>query len=167
MNVYKQYDQEQLNNQYNVRLHVPDYTAYFERWEKLSRQTEKEHAVLNDTAFGTHPEERLDIFPFQKPISKTLIFIHSGYWHLLDKSLFHFIAGHFLIYDITTVLINYPLAPAASMDTIVLSCRKAIRWLHDNITEFNGNPSDLYVFSHSGDTNHAVVIRTAGKKQFA
>ena len=158
MNVYKQYDQEQLNNQYNVRLHVPDHTAYFERWEKLSRQTEKEHTVLKNISFGTHPEERLDIFPSQKPISKTLVFIHGGYWHLLDKSLFHFIAGHLLRYDITTVLINYPLAPAASIDTIVLSCRKAIRWLHDNITEFNGNPSDLYVLGHSAGGHLALMM---------
>ena len=115
MVIYKQYNQLQLDAQYNNRLHVPDYGNYFQRWEKLSRQTEKEHTVFKDISYGNHPRERLDIFPAATPNAKTLVFIHGGYWHLLDKSLFHFLATPFLKYNVTTVLITYPLAPAASL----------------------------------------------------
>ena len=111
MNVYKHYNQEQLNDQYNTRLQVPDYAVYFDRWERLSRQTAEDHTILKDIPYGDHPKERLDIFPSKIPHSKTLVFIHGGYWHLLDKSMFHFLAGHFLKYNVTTVLMNYPLAP--------------------------------------------------------
>src|SRR4030095_15667937 len=149
MTVYKHYDQEQLNDQYNNRLHVPDYAEYFDRWEKLSTETEKEHTVLKNIFFGDYPRECLDIYPAAIPFAKTVIFIHGGYWHLLDKTLFHFLAAPFLKHDVTTVFINYPLAPKASMDFIVSSCRKAIRWLHDNAVRFNGNPSQLYVIGHS------------------
>ncbi len=111
MNVYKHYNQEQLNDQYNTRLQVPDYAGYFDRWERLSRQTAEQNTIVKDISFGTHPDERLDIFPSKIHHSKTLVFIHGGYWHLLDKTMFHFLAGHFLKYNVTTVLINYPLAP--------------------------------------------------------
>jgi arylformamidase len=158
MIIYKRYNQEQLDNQYNNRAHVPDYADYFERWEKLSRQTETEHTVFRNIFFGDHPEESLDIFPAEGPPSKTMIFIHGGYWYLLDKSLFHFLAATFLKQNVTTVLINYPLAPAASMDAIVSSSRKAIKWLHKNIGRFNGDPSQIYVMGHSAGGHLASML---------
>lgn len=158
MTVYKHYNQEQLNNQYNNRLHVPDYADYFERWEKQSRQTEKEYTIVKNIFFGTHREECLDIFPAEDPLAKTMIFIHGGYWHLFNKTSFYFLAPTFLKHHVTTVFINYPLAPAASIDTIVLSCSKAIRWLHDNVMRFNGNPAQMYVMGHSAGAHLASIL---------
>lgn len=166
MQVYKHYNREQLNNQYNTRLHVPDYADYFDRWEKLSRQTEQGHAIFKNIFYGPHPLECLDIFPSSNPLSKTLIFIHGGYWHLLDKSLFHFIAAEFLKYSITTVFINYPLVPAVSMNEIVSSCKLAIHWLHENIIRFNGDPSQLYVLGHSAGGHLASMLTTYENMNF-
>ncbi len=166
MTVYKHYSQEQLNNQYNNRLHVPDYADYFGRWEKLSRQTEKEHTVIKNIFFGNHPEECLDIFPAENSLAKTMIFIHGGYWYLLDKSLFHFLAATFLKHHITSVFINYPLAPATPMDVIVWSCRKAIQWLHDNVMYFNGDPSQMYVIGHSAGGHLASMLLVNGNANF-
>src|SRR5579862_6501611 len=158
MMVYKHYSQEQLNDQYNNRLHVPDYAGYFERWERLSRRTEKEHDVLKDILFGIYPKESLDIFPSEKPDSKTLIFIHGGYWHLFDKTMFHFIAAAFLKVGVTTVFLNYPLAPENSIGQIVLSCGNAIRWLHQNIKRFNGSPAQMHVMGHSAGGHLASML---------
>ena len=158
MSVYKHYSQEQLDNQYNTRLLVPDYAEYFERWEKLSRQTEKEHTVFKNVSYGDHSQETLDIFPAEKTLSKTLVFIHGGYWHLLDKEMFHFLASGFLEHNITTVLINYPLAPHSSIDEIVSSCRRGMQWLQDNVKRFNGDPSQLYILGHSAGGHLASML---------
>ncbi|MES1222684.1 MAG: alpha/beta hydrolase [Bacteroidota bacterium] len=166
MQVYKHYSQEQLNNQYNTRLHVPDFADYFDRWEKLSRQTELEYTVFKNISFGTHPLECLDIFPAATPLSKTLIFIHGGYWHLLDKSLFHFIAAEFLKHNVTTVFINYPLAPDVSMNEIVSSCRLAVHWLHENVIRFGGDSSQLYLLGHSAGGHLATMLMTEGSTNF-
>jgi len=166
MNVYKHYNQQQLNNQYNTRLQVPDYADYFNRWERQSRQTAEHNTILKDIAFGDHPEERLDIFPSKIPHSKTLVFIHGGYWHLLDKSIFHFLAEHFLKYNVTTVLINYPLAPKSSLDEIVVSCRKSLRWLHDNIIRYNGDSNDLFLMGHSAGGHLASMMLIEEEAKF-
>ena len=166
MNVYKHYNQEQLNNQYNTRLQVPDYADYFDRWERLSRQTADQNTILKDIPFGAHPEELLDIFPSNIPHSKTLVFIHGGYWHLLDKTMFHFLAGHFLNYNVTTVLINYPLAPRSSINEIVAACRKALRWIHENIIRFNGNPEELYLMGHSAGGHLASMLMVEENAKF-
>jgi len=166
MNVYKHYNQQQLNNQYNTRLQVPDYADYFDRWERQSRQTAEYNTILKDIAFGDHPEERLDIFPSRNSHSKTLVFIHGGYWHLLDKSIFHFLAEHFLKYNVTTVLINYPLAPKSFLDEIVVSCRKALRWLHDNIIRYNGDSNDLFLMGHSAGGHLASMMLIEEEAKF-
>jgi arylformamidase len=166
MNVYKQYNQQQLNDQYNTRLQVPDYANYFDRRERISRQTTAHHTILKDIPYGDHPKEDLDIFLSKIPHSKALVFIHGGYWHLLDKTMFHFLAGHFLKYNVTTVLVNYPLAPLSSIDEIVSSNRKALQWIHDNIASFNGDPNELYVLGHSAGGHLASMLLVEEKAKF-
>lgn len=166
MPIYKQYDQAALDSQYNNRLRVPGYATWLKRWELLSRQTEKEYKVVKDIAYGKLSRERLDIYPAAQPQSKTLIFIHGGYWQKLDKEMFHFIAGAFQRYQVTTVLIAYPLAPAASIDQIVTSCRDAIHWLYQTISSFNGNPGELYLAGHSAGGHLAVMLAETGWDQF-
>jgi arylformamidase len=165
MVIYKKYNKEELDLQYNNRFHVPDFEKYLQRGESLSRQTEKKYNVVKDLSYGNNPLECLDVFPSPNPGSKTLIFIHGGYWQRLDKSSFHFVAGSFADYGITTVLINYPLAPAVSMDQIVLSCRNAVSWIHKNIAQWNGDPDQIYIAGHSAGAHLATMIITNEEKQ--
>lgn len=158
MIIYKKYNQQELDLQYNNRFHVPDFENYLKTWEQLSRQAEKKFGVIKDIAYGDLSRECLDIFPSPNPGSKTLVFIHGGYWQRLDKSLFHFIAGSFVNYGITTVLINYPLAPAATMDQIVISCRNAVSWVHKNADQWNGDPNQIYIAGHSAGAHLASML---------
>ncbi len=80
--------------------------------------------------------------------------------------MFHFLAAHFLTYNVTTVLINYPLAPRSSINEIVASCRKALRWLHDNIINFNGDPAELYLLGHSAGGHLASMMLVGEEAKF-
>ena len=160
MIIYKKYNQQELDLQYNNRFHVPDFENYLQGWETLSRQAEKKHRVIKNIPYGDASRECLDIFPSAKPASKTLIFIHGGYWQRFDKTSFHFIAGAFARYNITTVLINYPLVPVVSMDRLVKSCRKAVDWAYDNITHMNGDSNQIYIAGHSAGAHLAAMLMT-------
>jgi arylformamidase len=137
-----------------------------ERWEMLSRQTEKEFPVIKNIPYGALPREQLDIYPSLHPSSKTLIFIHGGYWHKFDKSSFQFIGNAFRNYSITTVLINYPLAPVASIDQISASCRLAIHWLYQNISAYNGDPGQLYIAGHSAGGHLSATLLATDWRHF-
>lgn len=165
MIIYKKYDQEQLDLQYNNRFHVPDFENHLKQWESLSRIAEKKYSVIKDIPYGDRSREFLDIYPSSKTGSKTLIFIHGGYWQKFDKSSFHFIAGAFADYDITTVLLNYPLIPSVNMDQVVQSCHKAINWIHKNIAQWNGDPDQLYIMGHSAGGHLAATLMAKEKKQ--
>ncbi|MES1215970.1 MAG: alpha/beta hydrolase [Bacteroidota bacterium] len=160
MYIYKQYDKDTLDWQYNNRLHVPEYATHLERWTQLSNQTEKKLPLIKDIAYGRQPRQLLDIYPSAKPHSKILIFIHGGYWQRLDKSDFHFIAEAFSSYGITTVLVTYPLAPAASMDQIVSSCSEAVSWVYKNISQYSADPEQIYIAGHSAGGHLVAMMMT-------
>jgi arylformamidase len=160
MLIYKQYDQAALDRQYNNRLHVPDFATCIKRWRSLSRETENEYPVVKDIAYCKLSREQLDIYPSSQPSSKTLIFIHGGYWKKFDKADFQFIAKAFRAYGITTVLINYPLTPVVPIDQVLLSCRGAIHWLYKNIPAYNGDPDQLYIAGHSAGGQLAAMLMT-------
>jgi len=165
MIIYKKYNQEQLDLQYNNRFHVPDFENHLKQWESLSRIAEKKYSVIKDIPYGDRSREFLDIYPSSKTGSKTLIFIHGGYWQKFDKSSFHFIAGAFADYDITTVLLNYPLIPSVNMNEVVQSCHKAVDWIHSNISQWNGNTDQIYMAGHSAGGHLAAMLITREKMQ--
>nr|AGU10158.1 alpha/beta hydrolase fold [uncultured organism] len=160
MKIYKDYDQQQLDDQYNTRLRVPWYADYLNRWELSSRQANLQHAHVSDLAYGEDPLERLDVFPAPRPDAPVLVFIHGGYWHLLDKSMFDFLATFFVKKNVTTVVVNYPLAPAASLDQMVQSCDLALAWVELNIGTYNGDPKRIFVAGHSAGGQLAAMLLT-------
>ena len=80
--------------------------------------------------------------------------------------MFHFIANGFHVYGVTTVFLTYPFAPEASIDQIVLSCRKAIKWLYSNIHAFNRDADEMYVAGHSAGGHLAAMLMATDWKLF-
>lgn len=161
MVIYKNYDQAALDSQYNNRARVPEFEQMLRGWERDSEAWRRQVHFHADIAYGAHPREILDIFPASQPNAPVQVFIHGGYWRSLDKGLFHFIAGRFAQpHNITYVALNYPLTPQVTMDELVASCRRAIVWLYQNITLYNGNPDQICLSGHSAG-GHLVAMLMA------
>lgn len=158
MAIHPSYDPAWLDHQYNNRLHVPQFQDYLNRWERQSRETEAALPVTRDIRYGPLPRERLDIFAADTPAAKTLLFIHGGYWHLFDKTLFYFLARSFRARGITTLLLNYPRAPEHTPDQMVLSCRRAVQWLYHHGAAYGAPPHQLYVAGHSAGGHLAAML---------
>src|SRR4051812_23011353 len=120
---------------------------------------------VKDIRYGSLDREKLDLLPSPIPQSKTLVFIHGGYWHMLDKDLFRFIANGFHALGVTIVLLAYPLAPEYSIDQMVLSCRNALYWLYNNVAAYNGNPNELFVAGHSAGGHLAAMLMATDWKR--
>lgn len=160
MAVYKSYDQEGLDRQYNARATVPDFDQIVEHWKRRSQAFRQSNLRNADEQYGPHARERLDIFPAGEALAPTLVFFHGGYWQSMDKEVFQFIAAGFSRYGITTVFVNYPLAPEASMDKIIASCRQAMVWLHHNVAKHNGNPNNIHIAGHSAGGHIVAMLMT-------
>ncbi|MEO7767114.1 MAG: alpha/beta hydrolase [Ferruginibacter sp.] len=158
MTIYKQYMQAELDRQYNTRLQVPEFADYINGWELRSKQAEQQYPAVKNIAYGDLPREQLDIYPSSKPYAKGLVFIHGGYWQRFDKSFFQFVSMAFHSYDVTTVILNFPLAPAATIEQIGASCLKAVQWLQANLSSYNGDADQMYVAGHSAGAHLMTML---------
>ena len=160
MEVYKHYTQDELDAQYNNRAMVPDFARYVQQWQQKSETLRQHVHVVQDVRYGEHERERLDIFPAAQSQVPIQVFFHGGYWQAMQKEVFHFLASGFIQDGITTVLVNYPLAPQASMDDIIAACRRAIVWLYQHIADYHGDPERIYISGHSAG-GHIVAMLMA------
>lgn len=158
MIIYKSYDQEALDSQYNNRSRVANATQLLEQSERDSEALRERVQFQADVPYGLHPREILDIFPASRPGAPVHAFIHGGYWRSLEKRFCHFIADGFIHHNVTYVAVNYPLAPQVTMDALVASCRQAIAWLYPNIAGYNGDPDQIYISGHSAGGHLAAML---------
>jgi arylformamidase len=156
--IYRDYDQQALDAQYNNRARWPNYIDHFNNWTAWSRQTRGRLPSSLDVAFGEAPEERLDIFPAAQAAAPLYVFIHGGYWYSLDKEQYSFVAEGMRPHGVTTVVNNFALAPQASMDSIVDQNRKALAWLWRNAASFGCDNEKIYVCGHSAGGHLAVML---------
>lgn len=147
--VYKHFNQEELDGQYNLRARHPDFQSHFDWFEQESAAIRERMECRVDVAYGDSPLQNLDVFPAKKPGAPVQVFIHGGYWQAMDKSFFSFPAAPVVESGGAFVSINYELAPQATMDQIVAQTRRAMAWCYRNAESFNGNPGQLFGSGHS------------------
>ena len=158
--VYLGYRQEELDAQYNNRARYPEYKGYFEDWTDWSAKTRASLPARLDVAYGDLPCETLDIFPAEQANAPIQVMVHGGYWYSLDKQHESFVAEGLRPNGVTTVAINYGLAPEYRMDEIVRQNRAALAWIWRHAAEFGGDCDRIYTFGQSAG-GHLVLMLMA------
>ncbi len=156
--VYRNYNQEELDKQYNNRLRYPEYTDYFADWAKWSVETRKKLPCHCNIPYGDMPCETLDVFPAEEDNAPVQVMVHGGYWYSLDKSDDSFVAEGLRPNGVTTVVINYGLAPEYDMDEMVRQNRSAVAWFWRNAGEFGANRDRIYTVGQSAGGHLSVML---------
>ena len=89
--VYGNYDQEELDLEYDMRRRCPHFAETFASMDVHNKRTVSNFDCQLDVAFGKKPGEKLDIWPGRGG-SPILLFIHGCYWKAFYKNMFSFIA---------------------------------------------------------------------------
>ena len=143
-NVYKGFDQQELDIQYKAAATVPNMQDFIDDYISLSSIARDTLDCISDLRFGPSDTETLDLFPVPDAKNTPLfIFIHGGYWRMLSKNESSFMAPNLVKNGIAVASINYTLVPPANIDQIVAECRRAIKWLYDNSVNYNIEPIHL------------------------
>lgn len=149
--IYGKYDKKGLDAQYFLRPLVPDFQEYFDRYAAESATAREVLGGHIDILYGEQPGEKLDVFAPAggsggAPVH---VFIHGGYWQSMDKSDFNYVANGLTPRGAVTVVVNYTLAPEASLTEIVRQNRAALAWTWRNIGEYGGDANNIHVSGHS------------------
>lgn len=105
--------------------YVPGADALIARWAQTAADF-RESWGCEEISYGAGVREIADVFVPKATAKGTVIFIHGGYWHMLDKSyVSHFAAGP-LGRGWRVIVPSYPLCPDARISQIVESLRQLI-----------------------------------------
>ena len=104
--------------------------------------------------------QRLNVFAPSRSGEKkdVLIFIHGGNWNSGNRTLYSFFGSRMARKGIVTVVIDYPLSPAATYKEMALVAASAVKWVKENISSYGGNPDKIFVSGHSAGGHLAALI---------
>ncbi|MFM0287152.1 alpha/beta hydrolase [Paraburkholderia megapolitana] len=117
--LYRAMDRATLDTAYNNVKAAADFPGTLARFQEQSEALYREVPGQRDIRYGARPRQRLDWLPCGRPDAPTFIFIHGGYWQNCAKEDFAFVASGPLGRGFNVVLVEYTLAPVASMTQIV------------------------------------------------
>lgn len=105
--------------------------------------------------------QTLDVYAPAKGKGLPVVFwIHGGGWQAGDKSEVHTKPEVFNEKGFVFVSTNYRLLPKVDMATLTRDVAKAIRWVHDHIAEYGGDPKRLWIMGHSAGAQLAALLCT-------
>ena len=93
------------------------------------RATLKSHL---DLPYGARPNNKIDLYPADKPDAPCLVFIHGGYWQRNSRELFAMLVEGVAAHGWSVALPGYSLAPDVSLTDIVTEVPRALDWLAAN-----------------------------------
>lgn len=156
--VFRDYDQEALDRQLNLRARWPDHPQFFARWARDSAAVREGLPGHVDLAYGDSPAERLDLFPVVGGAPTPLLaFIHGGYWQALDKGDYSYMAPAFVEAGIAFASLNYGLAPETKIGDMIRQTRRALAWLHRHAGDYGIDPARIVVAGHSAGGHLAAM----------
>uniref|UniRef100_A0A7C2NXP1 Alpha/beta hydrolase n=1 Tax=Schlesneria paludicola TaxID=360056 RepID=A0A7C2NXP1_9PLAN len=110
---------------------------------------------------GGHERHVLDVYaPADGQHRPVVFWIHGGGWQAGDKSSVQLKPQAFVDRGFVFVSTNYRLLPNVEMEDIIRDIAKSIRWVHDHIAEYGGNPRQMLVMGHSAGAQLAALICT-------
>ena len=143
---------------FNPRVTFPNHVEYMRtRAETNARVLEKLERLPN-FRYGPNPLETLDIYPSKGGLSPVLVYIHGGYWRAGYKEDWTFVAEPLIECGATVVVLNYDLCPTVSLDELVSEIRRAIIWIYQNVKQYGGNPSKMYISGSSAGAHLCAMM---------
>jgi arylformamidase len=154
-------DPEEHEFQYNPQRAFPDFKSSQTERAAANNRARTELRCLQDVPYGDHALRCVDIYPAETQddaLAPVHVFLHGGYWRAQDKENFAFVAGALVPHGITTVVVNYELCPASTLDGVVDSALAAADWIRAHISEHGGDPNRIVLSGHSAGAHLAAEI---------
>jgi arylformamidase len=156
-------DLDNLNREYSPSSCIKDINVHIQQYIELSsiakNRARELKALHSDLPYGERKTQCLDIYlPTIAPQHILMVYIHGGYWQELSKEESSFAATNFQQQGFHFAVLDYTLAPNASITDIVEENRRAIAWLYKNAAQFGYSPEEIYVSGSSAGAHLAMMM---------
>ncbi len=156
--VYGTYTQAELDAQYDTAVPIGgDSAPYLARFVAESERA-RTTLPIETIRYGRGDREILDYVPGPAAGAPLFVWVHGGYWRRLSKDANTFVAPPLVAAGAAVALINYPLAPAATLDEIVASVGAAHACAVARATTGGVAPRRIVAGGHSVGAQLAATI---------
>jgi acetyl esterase/lipase len=113
-----------------------------------------------DIAYGGEARQHLDVYVPAGGAARApvVVFFYGGGWGSGAKGDYAFVGKAFAAQGFVAVIPDYRLVPEVRFPAFIEDGAKAIRWTHDHIVEFGGDPGRLYLIGHSAGAYNAAML---------
>jgi arylformamidase len=155
-----------LESEYNNRARVPEHPAILEAWSNGSAEFRRQ-ARMRTLVSGGHERERIDLFlpPGAGPFP-VHVYLHGGYWQLLGREWFSYLAAPFVSAGVAFAAVGYPLCPEVSVRDIVASVRASTAWLWREGPTVGVDRDRMQVCGHSAGGHLVAMLLTTDWETF-
>ena len=141
----------------DIMVYINDYISHSKAAQhSLAYQSNLNYSLAKDTK-----DETLDYFA-AKTHGPLVVYIHGGYWQELSKDESCFMAPGILEQGINLAVINYTLAPGATINQMIAQCCRSVAWLINQSDKLGFDSSKIIIAgSSAGGHLCASVLQAA------
>lgn len=110
-------------------------------------------------AFGAHGQ-RLDVWRPSEPVKRphpVVVFFYGGGWHAGTRQGYAFVARALAKRGFVVVVPDYRKVPSVRFPLFVEDGADALKWVHDHVSEYSGDPARVAIAGHSAGA-HIVAL---------
>jgi len=163
--MYRNFDSKTLAQEYSPSSCIDDIGIFIQQYIDQSQQALKlaqdNSKILTNLQYGGNKDEVLDLFlPLEstKTKQKLQVYIHGGYWQELSKNESSFAATNFQQQGYHFAVLNYSLAPDATLSEIVEQNRQALVWLYQHADDYGYDKNEIYLSGSSAGGHLAMMM---------
>ncbi len=154
--IFRDYDQAELDAQYEQRAWVPHADAIIARCNAASDAVRSRLGEPLTFAYGPTASETLDLYrPASSERAPLVAFVHGGAWKRQSKHAQMFPAETFLGAGAAYAALDFALLPRVTLPEMVGQVCRALEWLRERC-----DPSKLVVCGHSSGAHLAACALT-------
>jgi len=107
--------------------------------------------VNKGIAYGPDDRQALDVYTPRdiRGPAPVVVFYYGGSWKYGQRQNYRFVAEALTSRGFVAVLPDYRVYPEVTFPAFVEDGAAALRWVHDNIGDYQGDPRRIYVMGHS------------------
>jgi len=143
----------------------PPQEPLSERGQPYSRDLWSRSAAVpyEEAAYGEDPYQRIALVLPKRPNGKVFLFLHGGGWTGGYKEWNLFMAPAFTQAGVIFASAGYRLAPQNVFPTNLQDVARSVTWIHQNISRYGGDPTQIYVGGHSAGGHLSSLLAVSRK----
>ena len=112
-----------------------------------------------DISYADGARRKLDVYqPRGAANAPVIVFFYGGRWLSGTKDWYRLFAAALAARGYVVVVPDYRLYPEVKFPDFLMDGAKALRWTHDNVATFGGDPQRMFVMGHSAGAYIAAML---------